>query len=254
MAGRVGSTFQSSAAVTCMKTMLMVFNFVFWISGIAVLALGIWMKVQLHIYVELTTMYYNETPYVLMGVGGGIILVGTLGCCCTVKGKSAFLYMYAAFLVLVFVVELSVAIAAFVYRGKLEEGFNEGLTNALKEYEEDDEKTKAINDIQEGLHCCGKDKYSDWFEVPYGKDDNRVPESCCIDKNDCKPTNLPPAGSNVTGIYVEGCYTKVTTFMEKNFGIIGGVAVGFAFIQLLGALLSCGLAKNINKAKYEQVA
>ena len=67
--------------------------FMFQISGIAVLTLGIWTKVELHVYVELSTEYYKEAPYILIGVGAGIVLVGSLGCCCTFKGKAILLYL-----------------------------------------------------------------------------------------------------------------------------------------------------------------
>ena len=43
-------------------------------------------------YVELTTVYYDEAPYVLIGVGCGIIVIGMLGCCCTYKGTAIPLY------------------------------------------------------------------------------------------------------------------------------------------------------------------
>ena len=39
------------------------------VSGLAILALGIWMKVQLHIYMELTTIYFDAAPYILIAVG-----------------------------------------------------------------------------------------------------------------------------------------------------------------------------------------
>ena len=54
------------------------------------------MKVQLYIYMELTSIYYKEAPYVLMGVGGGIVLIGSLGCLCTAKGNSCFLYLVSS--------------------------------------------------------------------------------------------------------------------------------------------------------------
>jgi len=263
MAGQMGSAMQSSAAIGCMKTLLMVFNFVFWLSGIAILALGIWMKVQLYIYVELTTMYYAEGPYVLIGIGAAIVLVGSLGCLCTVKGKSFLLYLYAAFLVIVFVVELSVGIAGFVYRSKLEEGFKKGLDEAMDNYHDDEQKRDAMDGLQEGLECCGRQSYSDWFSRPTWNGEHTapqsVPKSCCIHVSpECDNTNLPTPGTEETNstlpVWTEGCHSKVASFMEKNFGIIGGVAIGFAFLQLFGALLACGLAKNINKASYEQVA
>jgi len=63
------------------------------VSGLAVLALGVWMKVQLHIYMQLTTVYYDAAPYILIAVGCVIVLVGSLGCLCTVKGFPVLLYI-----------------------------------------------------------------------------------------------------------------------------------------------------------------
>ena len=59
----------------------------------AVLGLGVWMKVSLHVYVELTTVYYDAAPYILIAVGCLIVVVGSLGCLCTVKGFPALLYI-----------------------------------------------------------------------------------------------------------------------------------------------------------------
>ncbi|XP_060578865.1 tetraspanin-7-like [Ruditapes philippinarum] len=259
--GRISSTLSSGPAVALTKTILTIFNFIFWISGIAVLALGIWAKVELYIYMELSTVYYEEAPYILIGVGAIIVLVGSFGCCCTVKGHSVLLYMYACFLVLVFVVELSAGVTGFVYKNKLETGFKEGLGTALKQYNKDTLKFKAFNGLQENLHCCGENKYQDWFTTPWEVEQRAknltmtVPASCCrVEQNKCKHFDLPKDAMNKTlDIYTNGCYDTVTGFMQKNMALIGGVALGISFFQLLGAVLACCLAKNINKSKYEQV-
>ncbi|KAL5004585.1 hypothetical protein ScPMuIL_018041 [Solemya velum] len=257
--GRVSSALSAAPAVTCMKTLLMVFNFIFWVTGIAILSLGIWTKVQLFIYMELSSVYYKEAPYVLIGIGAVIVLVGTLGCCCTVKGNSFLLYMYSGFLVIVFVVELSAGAAGFVYKKKLQQGFQNGLDIAMDKYGQPGEsaKTEAIDGMQSTLKCCGKDNYKEWFDTPWAEGvntTNTVPKSCCaVAKDKCRNSDIPDTG-NLTDIYNRGCYIFVVDFMEGNMGMIGGVALGISFFQLLGAVLACCLAKNINKAKYEQVA
>jgi len=244
----------STPLITFMKTIMMVFNFIFWITGVAVLALGIWMKVQLYIYIELTTEYYTEAPYVLIGTGCGIIIIGFLACMCTSKGKPVLIYMFAGFLFIVFIAELAVGVAGFVYRGKIEEGFSAGLDQALLNYGTDESAAEAFDGIQETLNCCGKDSYEDWFTVDWSGSgaSTSVPASCCIEEG-CANAPLNVATANST-IYTQGCYTLVTDFMRTNFAIIGGVAVGFAFIQFFGSLLACALAKNIKKNAYEQVA
>lgn len=256
--GRIGSALSSGPAVALTKTFLTVFNFIFWISGIALLALGIYAKMELYVYMELSTIYYKEAPYILIGVGAFIVLVGSFGCCCTFKGHTVLLYMYSCVLVLVFVAELSSGVAGFVYKNKLEDGFNQGLGIALKNYNTDKEKRKAVDGLQHTLHCCGKDKYEDWFNTPWETEQNMtrvVPKSCCrVEEKTCKHFNLPAKTTNATlDIYSEGCYPTVTKFMQNNLALIGGIALGISFFQLLGAALACCLAKNINKSKYEQV-
>jgi tetraspanin-7 len=55
-------------------------------------------------------------------------------------------------------------------------------------------------------------------------------------------------------IMLQGCFIKVVDFLNGNIGLVGGSAVGVAFFPLVGVILACCLAKNINKAKYEQMA
>lgn len=241
MAGRFGSALQSSAAINFIKLILTIFNFIFLASGVAILGLGIWMHVELFRYIQLTTVYYESAPYVLIGIGSGIVIIASFGCMCTIKGHGRLLYLFSAILMMVFVVELATAIAAFAYRSTIEEGFSRGLSKAIEEYDTDSEKREAIDGIQKRLKCCGNDSYMDWL----GKEESKVPQSCCKVKN-CDTANKEE-------IYAEGCYLKVSSFMRSNFTMIGSIAIGFAFLQLLGALLSCCLGKNINKAKYEQV-
>ena len=50
------------------------------------------MHVELHKYLELNADFSSTTPYILVGTGALIILIGTLACCCTLKGHPALLY------------------------------------------------------------------------------------------------------------------------------------------------------------------
>lgn len=63
------------------------------IIGASVLAIGIWTKVQLSQYLELTELYYEQAPYIMIGVGALILLVAIGGFFCTAKDKIALLYM-----------------------------------------------------------------------------------------------------------------------------------------------------------------
>ncbi|XP_059153744.1 tetraspanin-7-like [Physella acuta] len=258
--GRVDSALSTAPVVTCMKTLMMVFNFIFWVTGIVILAIGIWTKVDLYKYLELSSIYQPEAPYVLIGVGAVIVLIGSLGCCCTIKGHSLLLYMFCGFLFVVFVVELSAGIALLVYRGKLEKGFKDGLSEAIKRYDVkgEGEITRALDELQAKLVCCGIQNYTDWFNSPYSIKEQQpfsVPESCCkVKATECHHIGLKGPNATTNDIHTQGCHKLVVDFINGNMGPIGGVALGISFFQVLGAILAFCLAKSISRAKYEQVA
>ena len=54
------------------------------------------MKADLYKYMELTTVYYDSAPYILIAVGCVILVIGSLGCLCTVKGFPALLYLVSS--------------------------------------------------------------------------------------------------------------------------------------------------------------
>lgn len=51
------------------------------------------MEVELHKYMEMSTEFSGTAPYVLIGTGALIIFIGSLACCCTVKGQPVLLYV-----------------------------------------------------------------------------------------------------------------------------------------------------------------
>ena len=57
------------------------------------------MKLELYIYMQLTTVYFDSAPYILIAVGCAIVVVGSLGCLCTIKGFPALLYLVRTFTV-----------------------------------------------------------------------------------------------------------------------------------------------------------
>ncbi|XP_074029918.1 tetraspanin-7 isoform X2 [Leptinotarsa decemlineata] len=202
------------------------------------------MEVELYKYMEMSTEFCGTAPYVLIGTGSLIIVIGSFACCCTVKGQPVLLYVYGAFLAIVFVLEFGAGISIFAYRSKLTEGFDKGLTQAMMNYRNDSAHLAEDFDLmQETLQCCGNEKPTDWLNLIPAQP---IPTSCCIREN-CD-TEMPDQ------IFSQGCYRKIVDFLNANIGIVAGVALGIAFFPLIGVILSCCLASIINKTKYEQMA
>ncbi|XP_043199288.1 tetraspanin-7-like [Amphibalanus amphitrite] len=232
--------FATAAAMSCLKMLLMLFNVCFWISGIVILGIGIWIQISLDKYVEVSPEFSDSVPYVFIASGGLIILLGTFACCCTVKTQPVLLYIYSFFLLLVFFIVLAAGISAYAHRQKIVEVFQDGLRNGLKEYDVDKDKKEAIDFIQSTLHCCGINGTTDWNSTPSA----RSPDSCCARWNE---------DNTCVVVYHNGCYKKVMEIFYTNIGIIAGAAIGLAFFQVIGIVLACMLAKNAKRAHYQQV-
>ncbi|KAK9402040.1 tetraspanin-7 [Crotalus adamanteus] len=146
------------------------------------------------------------------------------------------LKLYAMFLSLVFLAELVAGISGFVFRHEIKDTFLRTYTEAIQNYNGNDEKSRAVDDVQHSLSCCGVQNYTNWNTSPYFSE-HGFPPSCCMNASDCNSMDLRNITIAPTKINQKGCYDLVTSFMETNMGIIAGVAFGIAFSQLIGMLM-----------------
>ncbi len=147
-------------------------------SGLALLIAGGWVRLKLHRYLLLDQdggvgvvggggaggvvgggvgvggvggggdLVSTVLPWVLCGLGAAVLAVASAACHCAVRGAAAKLYLYSAFLLLVFGFELF--LLGFAYRSSaaLDVAFHDGLGRGLEEYGRDPEATEAVDDIQ----------------------------------------------------------------------------------------------------------
>ncbi|PKU36568.1 tetraspanihypothetical protein [Limosa lapponica baueri] len=91
------------------------------ITGVILLAVGVWGKLTLGTYISLIAENSTNAPYVLIGTGTTIIVFGLFGCFATCRGSPWMLKLYAMFLSLVFLAELVAGISGFVFRHEVAE-------------------------------------------------------------------------------------------------------------------------------------
>ena len=72
--------------------LIMDLKLLFQASGLFLLSVGIWMELQLHKYMELSTFFSTTIPLIFVSLGGAILCLSLLACCCTAKGKVPLLY------------------------------------------------------------------------------------------------------------------------------------------------------------------
>ncbi|XP_073919859.1 tetraspanin-7 isoform X3 [Castor canadensis] len=222
------------------------------ITGVILLAVGVWGKLTLGTYISLIAENSTNAPYVLIGTGTTIVVFGLFGCFATCRGSPWMLKLYAMFLSLVFLAELVAGISGFVFRHEIKDTFLRTYTDAMQNYNGNDERSRAVDHVQRSLSCCGVQNYTNWSTSPYFLE-HGIPPSCCMNETDCNAQDLHNLTVAATKVNQKGCYDLVTSFMETNMGIIAGVAFGIAFSQLIGMLLACCLSRFITANQYEMV-
>lgn len=180
-------------------------------------------------------------------------------------------------LAIIFVIELSVGIAACVFKSDLQMMLKDSLERSIVRSSPDD--IMAWDNVQRKLDCCGVNGPSDWSDYSKNK---TIRPSCCkpdiIDfaTKDCKNAsplfqhkyfqvyisnteirkrNLKTFLLNFKKYFVlfltkkDGCLIKLKERIESNAVILIGVGIGVAFIQLLGIALAIWLAQSIRKER-----
>ncbi len=89
---------QTLALLGTLRTLLFLFNVVFWASGLALLAVSAWIALKLHRYLELDTEIASGLPVFFGGLGIAIVLLASLACQCSLKGNAPKIYIVSIFL------------------------------------------------------------------------------------------------------------------------------------------------------------
>ncbi|XP_078057188.1 CD63 antigen [Mustelus asterias] len=225
-------------AMKCVKYLMFIFNFLFWISGIALIVVGILVQTKVNGTLHISSVAASGAPIVLIVVGVVINFVAFFGCCGAWKENYCMVTTFAVLLILIFIVEIAAAITGYVFKDKIRGAFESSFNETMKNYNTS-ENAKNIDNLQQQFHCCGSARYTDWFPP------NRVPDSCC-------KVPVLHCGRNVTAsnIYQEGCVSLINTWLQNNIVIVAGVALGIALFQLLGIIFACVLMKGI-RSGYE---
>lgn len=245
-----------SCGMVCLKYVLFAFNFVFWLAGIGVLGVGIWSRIQAKDYDTLLgSGGLTSAANIMIAAGCFVMVIGFVGCCGAMKESKWLLVIYFILLLFIFILEIAAGIYSYVKKDKVLKTVTDNIKKAVKtsyggSSTSDKAFTKSIDYVQKKFKCCGIDKAGDWNSSTwYGKQTgvkNAVPVSCCI--------NQKTAGCNLAvnalTVFTGGCVPAMKKYVTSHIGIIGGIGVGIAFIQLLGMIFAMCLCRSVG---YEKV-
>jgi len=261
---RISQNFKMvQGGMKCIKYLLFLFNLVFVIIGIVLIAVGVSVRLGFKPYYDLVdTSEFSTPPNLFIAVGVIVFFIAFLGCCGAVKENNCMMMTYSVLVGLLLVVELGAAFAAFALQDDVEGLLFKGLNETQHHYslnttdQRHIDETKSWDLMQHTLKCCGTHNFTDWGTIISSQNKTfEIPQSCCIeDAIDCSLK----AHVNVTSkwdeaakvIHVGGCLDKaVNDIAIKTLGIVG---ICLAVVELLGVICACFLARSI-RYSYETV-
>lgn len=250
------------------KYFVFLVNVIFWITGLTIIVLAIWMLTDPTFYVSMAQdepSYYSGV-YLLLIVGSLMFIVGFLGCCGVIKESQCMLVLFFCFLVIILVAEISAGIWAYSNSAQLEELVRENVKITVQqEYGEVYTRTTTFDQIQRGLKCCGANGPSDWAGSRYNKAEKvvidlaissalqlyEVPPSCCSVPEDvelCRTATKIGVAAPISGlIYSEGCVDKLLGELQQYMSTIVWIGVFVAFAEILGLAFSLVLCCAIQQ-------
>jgi len=227
------------------KYLMFFFNFLFWLSGLALIIIGAVIREKYGDQFSFVDTKFANAPIFIIVVGVIVFVIGFLGCCGAVKENYCMVTTFAVLLAVIFLLEIVAGALGISYKSKVKTEGRAALVRARDQYGSKTVPTQFLDWTQKTLDCCGVNGTKDYAGktniTACGNDAGQFGVASCHDGGKCSGK-----------LYTVGCEAAFTNFLKKNMITIGGVAIGIAFIQLLGIVFACLLMKAI-KGEYEVV-
>lgn len=214
---------------SCLKYLLFVFNFIFWLVGCSLLGVGIWAKVDERSFAALIgndgIMHtINIAAYAIIVLGTIVTFLGFLGCCGAIRENQCMLATFFIFLFIIFSTLLAIGIFTYIYirpdPDVLKQEVTKGLANDVRKYNSSLDSRKRLDGLRDEFKCCGAERGD--MAKEYGP--------------------ILAAAYCKEHVASDGCatavYKQTEDFFKKYLVAFVGIAFGIAIIMLLGMIFS----------------
>lgn len=206
-----------------------------------------------------SSMILKVVSYILIGVGSFSMLLGFLGCLGAIYEIRCLLGLYFTCLLLILLAQVAVAILIYFQRDLLRTEAGKIVSQVVDNYPGQNKTAEQAWDyLQRTMQCCGWNGRMDWDENQIIKNNTVALYPCSCHNYSFQGSIVPDSGfcqasSSDWPIYQTGCLEHVGSWLFTNYGIILGICLGVAVIELLGMILSMGLCKSVHQEDYTKV-
>lgn len=232
------------------KYLLFLFNFLFVITGITIMAIGLTVQGAYHNFSGILDPQFFSVPTFLVVIGCLIFIIAFFGCCGAYKENYCMTLTFSVLLVLIFILELAAGISGYVLRNDTYNLLSTTMHSTMKNYggSESHDITVIWDEIQTNYNCCGVESWKEWSQVnPELFNETYLPMSCCeqpsvsIGYLRCVDEKHPEL------LRSTGCVQSFGNYIKSHAISIGAAGIAIAVIQFFGILFACYLAKQIKQ-------
>jgi len=245
------------------KYFIFVFNVLFWLIGVGLLAVGLWAVAEKNAALNLSTLGESFiNPVLLLLISGSVIfVVGFFGCIGALRENVFVISVYIVCVGIVFIFLVIGAIILFAFRDWIKtELLVSPLKRTIVQYRDDADLQNLVDWIQ------GEWSYKDWEQNVYFNCSSPGVEACGVPFSCCRPNTDPnivevnyECGYNVLQdsigndpskvIYTTGCINQGDAWFQLYMIPVAGVIVAVALIQIVGICCAWNLYSDINRQK-----
>lgn len=242
------------------KYFLFLFNLLFFILGAVILGFGLWILLDYTSFLAVlqsSSSALRVGSYILLGVGSVTMLMGFLGCLGAVNEVKCLLGLYFTCLLLILIAQITAGVLIYLQRDGLKAEIAEAIHHLIVNYDSPESQEKSFGAtwdyIQRTMKCCGWKGPSNWTDNLIIKNSSVLLYPCSCHQR--RENDTMPETGFCEGVapYSSGCVANVETWLYSNLGLIFGVCIGVAVIEVLGMVLSMCLCKNVEQEDYSKV-
>ncbi|MEQ2305761.1 hypothetical protein AMECASPLE_001361 [Ameca splendens] len=248
--------------ITVTKYFLFLFNLLFFIFGALIMGFGLWVLFDKDSFIAVlqeSSDTVKVASYILIGVGSLSMAMGFFGCIGAIYEIRCLLGLYFTCLLLILIAQVTAGVLIYFQRDLLKHEMSSIIKRMITNYSGQNKTTEHAWDfIQRTMNCCGWTGPGNWSENLLIKNSTQNLYSCSC-RNDSLPGSevkqfgLCESLSTQPPVYATGCITSVEKWLLDNCGIILGICVGVAVLELLGMILSMCLCKSVVQEDYTKV-
>jgi len=236
-----------------MKAILIITNVVVMVAGAVLLvAGGIFFAKKFDFFPTLEDYSTNVNSVLIpmMVIGAVLFIVGVIGCCGAVTGKSGLLNVYFIIVLVVVILEIVVIVLGVVKKGDFVDATDEAATELFTKYKDayvaetegadiTEAEALAVNSGQYLFECCGLTVGPSYWGVAAGK----VPPGCCDtwEGTDMDEKFVTCATDKT---YQDGCTEKIKSVADEFGTVIIIVVVVIVVFEIICLAAACYSKKN----------